>query len=282
MCFLRSLFLFLVLSIYPFFFKRNLCFSKNSFVNETFSTADRIPVALIKSNKFRIKRIILDPGHGGRDPGAQGSHFKEKDITLAIGILLKERLLKKYPELKIILTRDRDKFIDLDERASLANKKKADLFISIHCNANGNSAAKGPEVYAIGVNSSPENLKIAERENSVILLEPNYEKKYEGFNPNYPESYIIFSLLQDYTINQSLRLASKIEKSIHIHKEDSRGIKQAGFLVLRRNTVPSILLETGFITNKKEENELGSREGQVRLVNDILNGYEKYRKSVED
>ncbi len=236
----------------------------------------------IHSKKQLIKCIILDAGHGGKDPGAHGKHFKEKDITLGIVLALQKEFQKKYPRIKIILSRKTDTFIELDERASLANKMKASLFISIHCNANTNSGAKGFEAYAIGINASPENLKIAQRENSVILLEKNYRKKYEGFDPNSAESSIIFSLLQQYTINQSIKLAVKIENSVSKHRLGSRGIKQAGFLVLRRNTVPSILIETGFITNPKEEKELGSMSGQHRIAQAIGIGFENYRKSIED
>lgn len=230
--------------------------------------------------KKSLKRIILDPGHGGKDPGAHGKTYKEKNITLAIALELKKRIEEKYPETEVLLTRTGDEFIELDDRASFAKKKNADLFISIHCNANPNSEAKGIEVYSIGVNSSPENLRIAQRENSVILLEKNYKERYEGFDPNSPESYIIFSLLQQFTIKQSLKLATKIQEAVTENAGIDRGVKQAGFLVLRRNTVPSILLETGFITNPDEEKKLGSKSGQREISQEILKGFENYRKSV--
>jgi N-acetylmuramoyl-L-alanine amidase len=226
--------------------------------------------------KNTIHRIIIDPGHGGKDPGAHGKTFKEKDITLAIALELKKQFQEEYPEIKIILSREKDEFIELDDRASLAKRKKADLFISIHCNANSNSQASGSETYAIGINSSPENLRIAERENSVILMENHYKERYEGFDPNSAESYIIFSLIQQYTINQSLKLASKIEDAVSHGGSSSRGIKQAGFLVLRRNTVPSILLETGFITNPQEEKKLGSPWGQKKIAREIMKGFKRY------
>lgn len=227
-------------------------------------------------NKTFIHKIIIDPGHGGKDPGAHGTNSKEKDITLAIALQLEKLFQEKYPEIKIILSRKEDKFIELDDRASLAVKKKADLFISIHCNANANKEAKGIETYTIGINSSPENLKIAQRENSVILLEKNYKERYEGFDPNSPESYIIFSLLQQYTINQSLKLAVKIDKALSQKSKTSRGVKQAGFLVLRRNTVPSILIETGFITNASDEKILNSVKGQKKIAENILKGFQDY------
>lgn len=232
--------------------------------------------------KIPIHCIIIDPGHGGKDPGAHGKLYKEKDITLAIALDLKNLIHEKYPEMKVILTRSRDEFIELDDRASMAKKKKADLFISIHCNANTNSESRGTETYAIGLNSSSENLKIAERENSVILLESHYKERYEGFDPNSAESYIIFSLIQQKTINQSLKLATKVEEAVSQNSTSSRGIKQAGFLVLRRNTVPSILLETGFITNPEEEKKLGSIWGQKRIAQNILKGFQNYIGDKED
>ncbi len=233
--------------------------------------------------KQPIRTIILDPGHGGKDPGAHGKFFKEKDITLGIALKLKNAFKVKYPNLKIVLTRSTDEFIPLEDRASFAKRKKGDLFISIHCNANPHKIAKGYELYTIGINSNAENLKIAERENSVILLEKNYKERYEGFDPNSSESYIIFSLIQSYTVHQSLNLAIKINKALGMgYSDNSRGVKQAGFLVLRRNTVPSILLETGFITNPEEEKTLGSALGQEKIVHKILLGFEYYRKSIED
>ena len=228
---------------------------------------------------FKVRTIVIDAGHGGFDPGASGSYSKEKNITLSIAKDLRDDIKKKFPQINVIMTRERDVFVELDRRAEIAEKNKANIFISIHCNANPSHEAQGSETYAIGLQSNKENLAVAERENSVIMLENNYQKRYQGFNPNKPESYIIFSMVQNQMIRRSLKLASKIQKSLG--QAYGRGVKQAGFLVLRKTTMPAVLVETGFITNKKEEKLLASHFGQIEIAQKIFLGLEQYKEGVE-
>jgi len=228
---------------------------------------------------FKIKTIVIDAGHGGHDPGARGLVSDEKWVTLAIAKDLRDAIHSKYPAIKIILTRDKDVFVDLDERALIAIRTKANLFISIHCNANFSRLARGSETYAIGIHSNKENLEVAERENSAILLEKNYKIKYQGFDPRRPESYIIFSMMQNHMIKRSFKLAGAIEHELGTNS--GRGVKQAGFLVLRKTTMPAVLVETGFITNAIEEKRLSSAGGQRLIAGRIFHGFEKYKEAVE-
>lgn len=232
-----------------------------------------------RSLHFKIKTIVIDAGHGGYDPGASGSFSKEKNITLAIARRLRDDIKKRFPQIHIIMTRSTDEFIKLDRRAEIAVENKANLFISIHCNASTDIHARGAETYAIGLNSTKENLQVAERENSVILLETDYRKHYAGFDPGKAESYIIFSMVQSHMISRSLKLATKIQSGMG--EAHGRGVKQAGFLVLRKTTMPSVLVETGFITNRVQEQLLASAEGQAIIAGKIFRGFEKYKLAVE-
>ncbi len=236
---------------------------------------------LLASNRrsFHIRTIVIDAGHGGYDPGASGSKTKEKNVTLAIARMLYAEIRKKYPSIRLIMTRDRDEFVELDRRAQIAIQNKANLFISIHCNASAENAVRGTETYAIGLNSTKSNLEVAERENSVILMEDDYKARYQGFDPRRPESYIVFSMVQSHVIARSLKLAKNIQSSLG--SMNSRGVKQAGFLVLRKTTMPSVLIETGFITNPGEEEVLASMEGQRMIAGKIFAGFQKYKNAVE-
>ncbi|MFC2104763.1 N-acetylmuramoyl-L-alanine amidase [Bacteroidota bacterium] len=197
--------------------------------------------------KYSLKTIIIDAGHGGRDDGTSGRKAKEKDIALTIAIKLGTYIEENIPDVKVIYTRTTDVFVPLNERANIANKNKADLFISIHLNGNKNTRAYGTETYAMGLHKTDGNLEVAKIENSAILFEEDYTTKYEGFDPNSAESYIMFSFLQNTYLEQSLNYASFIENEFETRAlRKSRGVKQAGFLVLWKTTMPSVLIEAGF------------------------------------
>jgi len=223
------------------------------------------------------KIVVIDAGHGGNDPGTHGKHSKEKDIALQIALKLGEKISGASDEIKVIYTRDKDVFIPLHKRIGLANKKKADLFVSIHCNYVGNPNICGTETYVMGLHRAEDNLNVAKRENSSILLESEYETHYEGYDPNSPVGHILLSMIQNVFIDNSIDLASKIEEEfIDRKKTKSRGVKQAGFVVLREATMPSILVETGFLSNAKEEKYLMSEDGQNEMATGIQNGIFDY------
>jgi N-acetylmuramoyl-L-alanine amidase len=244
-----------------------------------FSTAN---IQASPSNQYKIKTVVIDAGHGGHDAGCLGIRSKEKEVTLAIALKLGKYLEDNYPNIKVIYTRKTDEFIDLIERANIANRAKADLFISLHCNASANKSAYGSETYAMGLHVSEANLNVAKRENSVILLEDNYEKNYDGFDPKSTEAYIIFSLYQNVNIDKSLFLASKIQDQFtNKLKRYNRGIKQAGFIVLYKTNMPSVLIESGFLTNKEEEVFLSSEEGQENIARSIYLAFKAYKEELE-
>lgn len=229
------------------------------------------------------KIIVIDPGHGGKDSGAIGSKSKEKDIVLAISLKVGNYIEQNMPEVKVIYTRKTDIFIPLRERASIANKNNADLFISIHANSTKNTKAYGTETFVMGLQKTNQNLEVAKLENSVITYEDDYETSYEGFDPQSAESYIIFSLMQNAYLEQSLNLAAYIQKEFKQKaKRYDRGVKQAPFLVLWRTTMPSVLVETGFISNSKEEVYLMSEEGQSYLSSAIYRSVKNYFKKLDE
>lgn len=230
---------------------------------------------------FSIKTIVIDAGHGGHDSGCLGSFAKEKNVTLSVALKIGALLQKNFPDVKIIYTRKTDEFIELYERADIANRNKADLFVSIHCNANRNKSAYGTESWVMGLHKTDANLDVAKRENSVILLENNYAQNYDGFDPNSPESYIMFSLNQNAYLNQSLNVAAKVENEFRKIGRSSRGVKQAGYLVLWRTTMPSLLIETGFLTNNNEEKFLASIDGQNKIALSVFEAIAKYKSEVE-
>lgn len=231
---------------------------------------------------YRIKTVVIDAGHGGHDVGCLGSHSKEKDVTLSLALKLGKQLEENYPDIKVIYTRKTDVFIGLIERAEIANKAKADLFISLHCNANANKAAYGSETFAMGLHVSEANLNVAKRENSVILLEDDYQKNYDGFDPKSTEAYIIFSLYQNVNIDKSLYLAAKVQDQFtNKLKRYNRGVKQAGFIVLYKTNMPSILIESGFLTNKDDEAFLTSEDGQNNIAKSIYLAFKSYKDELE-
>ncbi len=230
---------------------------------------------------YKMKTIVLDAGHGGHDTGCRGAFSNEKDVTLAIALKVGALIKQKYPDVKVIYTRSTDEFIELYERADIANRNDADLFISIHCNANKNHDPYGTETWLMGLKKSEGNLEVSKRENDVVLLENDYQEHYDGFDPNSPEGYIILSMNQNAHLNQSIDLASKVEGQFKQEGRVSRGVKQAGFLVLWRTTMPSILIETGFLTNRTEEKYLNSENGQNEIARGVLNAVTAYKNQTE-
>jgi len=231
-----------------------------------------------------VSTVVIDAGHGGKDNGTSGSFSKEKDVALQIALDLGETIEKYLKDVKVIYTRDDDTFIGLKERANIANKNGADLFISIHCNAVEANKDKsyGTETWVMGLHKSEENLRVAQRENSVILFEENNQEKYEGFDPNDPQSYILFSLYQNANLDNSLNLADKIETQfVDRVGRYSRGVKQAGFVVLYQTSMPSVLVEVGFLTNRLEEKYLNDKLGQTYIASAIFRAFRDYKDEIE-
>ncbi len=226
--------------------------------------------------------VVIDPGHGGKDPGAIGTvlKLKEKDVNLSVALEL-GRLLYAEPGFKVVFTRKTDVFIPLDERAQKANKEKADLFISIHANASPNKSAYGAETFVVG-SSSKENMATAMRENASILYEENYKARYGGFDPNKSESYIMFDMMQSSFLTQSIDLAQRVQKKIvsSCGRAD-RSVKQAGFLVLRQTNMPSILVELGYLTNAKEEKYLKKESSRKAMAKAIFQAVLDYRNNCD-
>ena len=226
---------------------------------------------------FLINTVVLDAGHGGKDPGAGNGREKRfaLDITLRVG----KKIQEAFPDVKVIYTRDKDVFIPLHERAAIANRNKADLFISIHCNANTKSYIKGTETYVMGLHKTQDNLDLAKKENNVILLEADYKKTYKGFNPQSPLAHIMLANYQHAFMAQSTLFASKVEKHFaNVTGMKSRGVKQAGFLVIWETTMPSVLVETGYLSNADDAKVLASESGREELATAIFNAFEEYKR----
>lgn len=225
--------------------------------------------------------VVLDAGHGGKDPGkVAGNGMNEKDIALKIVLEVGE-LLEKHGGIKVVYTRKTDVFVELKERGRIANKADADLFVSIHCNAH-NSQAEGAETWVLGTHANKQNFEVAKAENAVILLEDNYKVNYKGFDPNSPESVIGLTLMQEEYLDQSILLASILQSGFSEKlNRTNRGVKQAGFVVLHQTYMPSVLIETGFITNTREGAFLNSSAGQEKFANSIYDGILNYHKQLE-
>ena len=224
--------------------------------------------------------LVIDAGHGGKDPGAQSKTAKEKNINLAVALAFGKLVEQNCKDVKVVYTRKTDVFVELDERANIANRAKADLFISIQTNATAAKVGpRGTETYTLGMHRAADNLAVAKRENSVITLEKGYEQKYEGFDPNSSESYIIFELMQDKNMESSVKLAGLIQKQFKTSaKRVDKGVHQAGFLVLRATSMPSVLIELGYINNPSEATYLTSTAGVNALAKSIYNAFVAYRK----
>ncbi len=237
----------------------------------------------LNSNKVARKKrfkVVIDAGHGGHDTGAVGSSSKEKDLTLSMALKLEKYINKNLPEVDVLLTRNTDVFIPLFRRIQYANDEKADLFISLHCNYISNSKTRGTETFVMGLHRATENLEVAKRENASILLESNYESNYDGYDPNSTEGHIMMSMYQNNYLEKSIEFAANIEDQFSkLHLSKSRGVKQAGFAVLRRASMPSVLVEAGFLSNETDEAFLLSDKGQQIVVESVFNAIRKFHES---
>lgn len=238
-----------------------------------------LPVCSIAAGKDFV--VVIDAGHGGKDPGAVGKKAKEKTINLSVALALGDLIKENCSDTRVIYTRSTDVFISLDRRAKIANDAKADLFISIHTNALPKGRiARGTETYTLGMARANDNLEVAKRENSVILVEDNYQERYAGFNPNSAESYIMFEFMQDKYMEQSVSFAKLIQGHFKSHaRRVDKGVHQAGFLVLRATSMPSVLVELGYISTPDEETYLNSKKGVEALSRSIYRAFLDYKKT---
>jgi N-acetylmuramoyl-L-alanine amidase len=251
-------------------------------------TALLVAITLLNSSstqitpEFKVDVVVIDAGHGGKDPGTRGKKALEKDVSLKIALKVGDHIQKNVPGVKVIYTRKDDRYLALDERAEIANKNRADLFICIHANALPGSPARGTETYVMGLHKEESNFELAKRENSVILMDENYKERYEGFDPNSPESYILFSLTQSAYQESSLLFAKKVEDQFKFRAgRKSRGVKQAGFVVLWRTTMPSVLIEAGFLSDSTEEQFLSTDSGQELIASGIYRAFKEYKNEME-
>ncbi len=236
-----------------------------------------------QTKQKQVSKVVLDAGHGGHDPGAVGKKSKEKNIVLELALMTGKLIETHCPEVEVFYTRKTDVFLALETRANIANGKKADLFISIHCNASKRTEARGTEVYVMGMDKSGANFEIVQKENGVILFEDNYEERYEGIDPKSPEAYIIFNMFQSAFNDSSIRFASKamdaFNKNLGLL---NRGVKQGPFLVLWRTAMPSALVEVGFISNLEEEKILMSEQGKQKVAYAIYSAFVNYKSEIEN
>ena len=226
-----------------------------------------------------IKTVVIDAGHGGKDPGCHGASANEKNVCLSIALKLGELIKKKFPEIKVVYTRDKDVFVELDERANIANKAKADLFICIHANS-ASPSAYGAETYVLGLHRTESQQHVAERENSTIFLEDDKGEKYKEFDMS-PDALIARQIQLAVFLDQSILFAEKLQKEFKSIGRYDRGVRQAGFLVLYKTTMPSVLIETGFLTNPNEEKFLADVDGQTKMANSMFAAFEKYKNELE-
>jgi len=232
--------------------------------------------------KYSINKIVIDAGHGGKDTGTRGKYTREKEIALEIALKLGDIIEENLKDVEVIYTRDNDEFIPLDERAEIANKNGADLFVSIHANSEPGHDAHGTESWIMGLHTSERNFEVAKKENSVILMEEDYREKYEGFDPKSPESYILFSMYQNAYLDNSFNLADKVEFQFKERvKRNSRGVKQAGFIVLWKTAMPSVLIEVGFLSHPQEERYLNDKLGRTYLASGIYRAIRDYKEEIE-
>ena len=233
----------------------------------------------------RIRTVVIDPGHGGKDPGALGSgRYKaaEKDIALNVSLLAGKYIKEAFPDVNVVYTRNDDRFVELMERSMIANRAKADLFISIHCNSNASKDPNGAETFVMGLHKTEANMKVAQKENAAILLEEGHELRYDGYDPKDPESIIALSLRQNVHLDHSLLYSALVQKQFkeRVGRPD-RGVKQAGFLVISYTTMPAVLIELGFLSNPKEEDFLQSGQGQDHMASAIYRAFKEYKAARE-
>jgi N-acetylmuramoyl-L-alanine amidase len=226
-----------------------------------------------------LKTVVIDAGHGGKDPGCHGGYANEKTVCLTIALKLGEMIKRKYPNIKVVYTRDKDVFIELNERANIANRSKADLFICIHANS-ASPSAYGAETYVLGLHRTESQQKVAERENSTIYMEDDKGEKYKDFDLS-ADAIIARQIQLSVFLNQSISFADKLQKEFKRLGRYDRGVKQAGFLVLYKTTMPSVLIETGFLTNPNEEKFLADADGQVKMANAMFTAFEQYKNEIE-
>ena len=242
------------------------------------------PMMLFAQRGEKISTVVIDAGHGGRDSGALGANTKEKDLNLTVALLVGDYIKKNCPDVTVIYTRERDVFVDLDERANIANRNNADVFISIHCNSTDSKSASavGAETFVLGEHKNAANLAVAKKENASILYEEDADEKYGNFDLNSPEAYIALSLFQKEYLNQSIQLAANIQEQFtkRVGRKD-RGVQQAGFLVLWKTAMPSVLVELGFISNAAEERFLASEDGQTYMASAIYRAFRDFKESYE-
>ncbi len=245
--------------------------------------------AQAQANANKLDVVVIDAGHGGKDPGTRGSYTKEKDIALKVAVKLGDIIEQNLKDVKVLYTRKKDVFVELDKRAKFANDNHADVFIVIHVNSLPESTPNdrkqsimGTETYVLGLHKSEANFEVAKRENSVIFLEDNYQEKYGDFDPNSPESYIFLSLNQSANLESSLLLAAKIESQMKTKAgRKSKGVKQAGFQVLWQTTMPAVYCEIGYLSNTKEEKELNDPKVQENIASAIFRALKEYKAQVE-
>lgn len=225
----------------------------------------------------KMTRIVIDAGHGGHDSGAVGKNSYEKDLTLKMALKVGDMIQKKYPDVEVLQTRTTDVFIPLFRRIQYANEQNADLFISIHCNFISNPKTRGTETFVMGLHRAGDNLGVAKRENASILLEQNYEANYDGYDPNSPEGHIMLSMYQNAYLDKSIEFAADVEEQFsNLLLSKSRGVKQAGFAVLRRASMPAVLVEAGFLSNDVEEAYLMSDDGQNAVCQSLLKAFDTF------
>lgn len=235
------------------------------------------------TSQQKVRKVVIDAGHGGKDPGAVGKYSKEKDIALSIALKTGNYIQKNLPDVEVIYTRKTDVFVELHNRARIANDNEADLFISIHCNANNSSKPYGTETYVMGLHKSQANLEVAKLENAAILKEEDYSDMYDGFDPSRDEDYITLTLFQNAHLESSLILASTVQDQFRERAGlKDRGVWQAGFWVLYKTAMPGILVETGFLSNANDEKYLRSDDGQSYIASAIYRAFKEYKLMIED
>jgi N-acetylmuramoyl-L-alanine amidase len=252
------------------------------FLITTFFLNIGIKNSFSQDKAYRVRRVVIDAGHGGKDPGALGKKSKEKDIALSIALKLGTYIKQYIPEVEVIYTRKTDVFVELYRRSEIANERNADLFISVHVNSHPKSKHYGTSTYIMGLHKAQENLEVARRENSVVLKESDYPSRYQGFDPNSPGADIILSLYQNAYLNQSTNLAANIQEQFT--KRAGRrdfGVRQAGLLVLWNCTMPAVLVETGFISNPTEEKFLMGDYGQSLIASAIFRAFRDYKEKLD-